>query len=83
MNTAEQLAMAQAANTGDLAADFGESVTAFQEYCNPEPFYETTRKPLRTVQEIPLDIARTEHFAAVLKAQGCGCVEDSLNFSFR
>lgn len=54
-----------------------------KDYGNPEPFYETTRKPLRTVQEIPVDIERTEHFAAVLKAQGCGRIEDGPNFGFR
>jgi hypothetical protein len=83
LNTAQQLAIAQVTNASDLAADFGASVAAFEEYCNPEPFYETARKPLKTGQQIPANIERTEHFAAVLKAHGCCRIEDGPNFDFR
>jgi len=39
LNTAEQLAAAQAATAKELAAEFGASLQAFQAYRNNEPFF--------------------------------------------
>jgi len=83
LNTAQQLAMARATNAADLAANFAHSVAAFQTYSNGEPFYETGRKPLKTPQEIPAEIRRTEDFAAILRAQRNGCVENDASLNFR
>jgi hypothetical protein len=82
LNTDEQLTMALAAKASDLAADFRESVGAFNEYSNQEPFFETTRKPLKALQDIE-EIKRTEHFAAVLKAQGYARVEANPHLGFK
>jgi hypothetical protein len=68
LNTHEQLVLARSTVAIDLATDFAESVAAFQKYVNREPFYQTERKALLAVEEIP-DITRTEHFAAVMKAR--------------
>ncbi len=79
LNTAKQLAAAQAALAADIAGDFAASVGAFEAYHNPEPFHPSTRKPLNTA----VDITRTEHFAAKLKEQTHGHVQGDPSLDFR
>ena len=82
LNTAEQLAAAQAATAKELAAEFGASLQAFQAYRNNEPFFETARNPLCAVEGLA-GLQRTEEFAAALKAQGGGSVEGAADLDFR
>ena len=82
LHTAQQLAMARTTKALGLAADFAQSVAAFEEYQNVEPFFETERKPLKTIDQIPEQISCTADFAAVLKRQERRCVLDNQHLDF-